>query len=207
MIIYTDGGCRDNGYDYNVGSWSSVIACKNGYGWCYCQRVDNTTNNRTELVAIINTLKLAHTEHIDMLKAQDKLMTRKCDKDAIRIITDSGLCYKGWNYWINGWVANGWKTSSKSPVHNMDLWQHLISLAYHHPFTLGHCRGHGKDGDRYNIYWNNIADEACTMAMDFTDHDVHILEYDNYQFNKISRREDGYCGIYSSAGSKPSTKE
>ncbi len=105
ITIYTDGSSRGNP---GPGGWGAVIITDNevielGGG----ER--NTTNNRMELEGAIRGLKEVPTHAIE----------------AVEVCTDSEYVKKGMSEWINGWIAKGWKTSTKKPVLNQDLWETL----------------------------------------------------------------------------------
>lgn len=191
MLIYTDGGCKDNGKMKNgehagTGSWSFVVAEDTEQNIVKYQKVMNTTNNRTELMAIIQAVKYAK-EHCD-------------NSEEVTIVTDSGLCFKGWNWWIDKWIANGWKTNGRKPVKNQDLWKELHTLAFHRPFVLKHCRGHNKDGDSQNAYWNSIADTLCTASMaQYEDTDVHEYKWVR-ETGDLIPIEGGKHGVNSGTG-------
>jgi ribonuclease HI len=108
MTIHTDGGCLGNP---GPGAWAYVAEAAGkqvrdaGYA-------ADTTNNRMELQAVIEALKLAQ---------------ERADGD-VTVITDSRYVEGGISEWIRRWEANGWKTKSRSPVKNRDLWQELQSL-------------------------------------------------------------------------------
>ncbi len=106
ITIYTDGSSRGNP---GPGGWGAIIITDNevielGGG----ER--NTTNNRMELMGAIRGLsEVSPHAHIE----------------AVEVCTDSEYVKKGMTEWINGWIAKGWKTSTKKPVLNQDLWEEL----------------------------------------------------------------------------------
>ena len=83
-----------------------------------------TTNNRMELLAAIGALE-----------ALDRAST-------ITVITDSAYVKNGVTGWIEGWKRNGWKTSAKKPVKNVDLWQRLDEARERHNVTWQWVKGH-----------------------------------------------------------------
>ena len=83
-----------------------------------------TTNNQMELQALIEGLK------------QVPIGTR------VRVVTDSEYCAKGVTSWLKGWIRNGWKTASKKPVKNQELWQEIHSLISERPTKMEWVRGH-----------------------------------------------------------------
>ena len=108
MTIHTDGGCLGNP---GPGAWAYVADTAGGQVRDAGYAAD-TTNNRMELQAVIEALKLAQ---------------ERADGD-VTVITDSRYVEGGISEWISRWEANGWKTKSRSPVKNRDLWQELQSL-------------------------------------------------------------------------------
>jgi len=84
----------------------------------------NTTNNRMELMAVIEGLRA---------------LTRSVDAC---VYTDSQYVQKGITEWIHGWKARGWKTAAKAPVKNVDLWQALDKEAARHKVEWRWVKGH-----------------------------------------------------------------
>lgn len=149
--IYTDGGCHnENGDLKGVGAWAFVVQDDNSDEVeVYAQRVSDTTNNRTEMMAIINAISFCKTDSI------------------VHIISDSGYVVNGYTNpaYLDRWISNGWKTSNNKDVSNIDLWSKILMLSYHHRLKFTHIRGHMKDRNLTHAYWNNIVDRACTMVM------------------------------------------
>ena len=108
MTIHTDGGCLGNP---GPGAWAYVAEAAGGQVRDAGYAAD-TTNNRMELQAVIEALKLAQ---------------ERADGD-VTVVTDSRYVEGGISEWIRRWEANGWKTKSRSPVKNRDLWQELQAL-------------------------------------------------------------------------------
>jgi ribonuclease HI len=89
-----------------------------------------TTNNRMELTAVI--------EALTALKRPSHVVLH----------TDSQYVMKGMTEWIRGWKAKGWKTASKEPVKNADLWRRLDELCAQHHIKWVWVRGHsGHNGN------------------------------------------------------------
>lgn len=136
--IYTDGACSGNP---GPGGWGTVLIYGehrkelSGYD-------PETTNNRMELTAAIKALQA---------------LLEPCN---IRLHTDSSyLCKAFSEHWIEGWQRNGWKTASKKPVENQDLWQTLLACAKPHNITWIKVKGHS------NNVLNNRCDELATTAI------------------------------------------
>lgn len=106
ITIYTDGSSRGNP---GPGGWAAILITESevielgGYE-------DHTTNNRMELMGAIRGLKE---------------ISPKTHVEAVEVCTDSEYVKKGMTEWIKGWIAKGWKTSTKKPVLNQDLWEEL----------------------------------------------------------------------------------
>jgi ribonuclease HI len=101
----------------------------------------DTTNNRMELLAAINALE-----------------TLKRPTD-ITITTDSAYVKNGVTGWIHGWKRNGWKTSNKKPVKNVDLWQRIDAAQATHKVTWKWIKGHAGHAE------NEHADELARAGM------------------------------------------
>ena len=118
--IYTDGACSGNP---GPGGWGAILRSgaheKEIFGG-----EPATTNNRMELLAVIRAL--------EALKRPV----------AARVHTDSQYVQKGISEWIHGWKARGWKTASKEPVKNADLWRALDEAASRHQVKWLWVRGH-----------------------------------------------------------------
>ena len=109
IVIYTDGGCSGNP---GPGGWAFVVS-ENGEIREYRSGGDQpTTNNKMELTAVINALEYA--------KANG-------ERDVV-ILTDSQYVKNGITVWIHSWKKNGWRTSSKAPVKNVEYWVTLDKL-------------------------------------------------------------------------------
>ena len=118
--IFTDGACSGNP---GPGGWGAVLR----YGEVEKELSGGepqTTNNRMELLAAITAL--------DALKAP-------CEVD---LYTDSKYVMDGIEKWIHGWKKNGWKTSDKKPVKNVDLWQRLDAALKAHKIDWIWVKGH-----------------------------------------------------------------
>ncbi|WP_238916831.1 ribonuclease HI [Clostridium sp. YIM B02555] len=142
VTIYTDGGCRGNGVDNNVGGYGIILIYKN-----MCKEVKyscfNTTNNEMELKSVVDALS--------MLK-------EPCN---VNLYSDSAYVINSINEkWIYGWIKNGWKNSKKQAVKNKELWEKLLRLLSIHAVTFNKVKGHSDNE------YNNRCDELANMAMD-----------------------------------------
>ncbi len=125
--IYIDGACSNNP---GIGGWGVVIL-ENDNDPIFLKGGENeTTNNRMELTATIKAL-----QHF---KSSEELT----------LVTDSKYVKDGIQSWIANWKKNGWKTTSKKPVKNKELWLELDSEISKHNINWEWVKGHA--GDTYN---------------------------------------------------------
>jgi ribonuclease HI len=124
--IYTDGACKGNP---GPGGWGAVLEHDGKEREIYGGE-RSTTNNRMELTAVIEALAA--------LKRPSRVILH----------TDSQYVQKGITEWINGWKARGWRTASKEPVKNIDLWKKLDEVVKSHEIDWVWVKGHsGHDGN------------------------------------------------------------
>jgi ribonuclease HI len=124
--IFTDGACKGNP---GRGGWGALLIAGENKKEMFGGEL-NTTNNRMELKAVIEALSA---------------LKRPCD---VVVHTDSQYVQKGISEWIHGWKARGWKTASKEPVKNVDLWQALDAAQAQHKIQWRWVKGHaGHDGN------------------------------------------------------------
>lgn len=140
--IYTDGACKGNP---GPGGWGVLLKSgaveKELFGG-----EPETTNNRMELMAVIQALQA---------------LKRPC---RVMMHADSQYVLKGITEWLQGWKAKGWKTASKQPVKNVDLWQQLDDLLSHteHDIEWRWVRGH--NGDPGNERADALANRGVLLA-------------------------------------------
>jgi ribonuclease HI len=101
----------------------------------------DTTNNRMELTAPIVALET---------------LTRPM---TVHLYTDSTYVRNGITKWLAGWARNGWRTSAKQPVKNVDLWQRLEQACARHEVEWFWVKGHAGVAD------NELADQLATRGM------------------------------------------
>ena len=124
--IYTDGACKGNP---GPGGWGAVLEYDGREREIFGGE-PLTTNNRMELTAVIEALTS---------------LTRPCK---VVVHTDSQYVQKGITEWIRGWKARGWRTASKEPVKNADLWKKLDEAIAEHEIKWVWVRGHsGHEGN------------------------------------------------------------
>lgn len=137
VIIYTDGACSGNP---GKGGWGAVLI----YGNKKKEISDYselTTNNKMELQAVIEALKL---------------LKRQCE---IELYTDSVYVKDGITKWINSWKKNNWRTSKKEDVKNKELWVELDELSQKHHVNWNWVKGHADNE------LNNRVDELARQEI------------------------------------------
>ena len=125
--IYTDGACSGNP---GIGGWGAVILINENDSINLNGGSINTTNNQMELTAAIEVLKYF------------------AERSIINLYTDSKYVKEGIEYWIVNWKKNGWKTASKKPVKNKELWIKLNNQIEQHTVHWQWVKGHA--GHKYN---------------------------------------------------------
>ncbi len=142
LFAYTDGACSGNP---GPGGWGVLLLAREGDRVVKQRELNggeaDTTNNRMELMAAIAALE-----------ALDR-------PSPITIVTDSAYVKNGVTGWIHGWKKNGWRTASKKPVKNVDLWQRLDEAAARHDVTWEWVKGHAGHPE------NERADELARAGM------------------------------------------
>jgi ribonuclease HI len=138
VVIYADGACRGNPGPGGWGAWlQSGGKERELFGG---EKL--TTNNRMELTAVIQAL--AALKH-------------RC---TVTVYTDSEYVKNGITTWIHGWKAKGWKTASRQPVKNVDLWMRLDELSGAHAVSWRWVKGHAGDPG------NERADRLANQGVD-----------------------------------------
>lgn len=137
ITIYTDGSCLNNP---GSGGWAAVLIYE-GKEKSITGGENFTTNNRMELSAIINALKI---------------LKEKC---SVEIFTDSKYAQLGMTEWIKGWIKNNWKNSKKKEVENVDLWKELYAVAQNHEIKWSWVKAH--NGNKYNEIVDKLANEEA----------------------------------------------
>lgn len=143
MVIFlgVDGAYRSS---TNIGAWAFVV--EGDISIVDFGTEENTTNQKMELKAIIESLKYAKNNF---------------PNEEIGILSDSAYCVNGMNQrWFDKWILNRWLNSKNEPVKNKELWQELIGLDKELNVKYVKVRGHS--GDEFN----EIADFEVNRAMD-----------------------------------------
>lgn len=134
VTIYTDGACSGNP---GPGGWGVILMHGQNKKELSGGETE-TTNNRMELLAVIRGLKT---------------LTKPCN---VELYSDSAYVINAFNQnWIENWQKSDWKTSSKSPVKNKDLWLDLLSLLKVHNVKFIKVKGHSDN------QFNNRCDELA----------------------------------------------
>ncbi len=140
VVIATDGACKGNP---GPGGWGALL--RFGEVEKELSGGENpSTNNRMEMMAAIMALES---------------LKRPC---AVILTTDSVYVRDGITKWIHGWKRNGWRTASKKPVANAELWQRLDEATKRHRIDWRWVKGHAGDAD--NERADRLASDAAVVA-------------------------------------------
>lgn len=136
--VFTDGACRGNP---GPGGWGAILRVPSATKELKGGEL-HTTNNRMELMAVISALEA---------------LTRPCEID---LTTDSQYVKNGVTQWMKGWKKNGWRTASKQPVKNQDLWERLDKALGDHKINWFWVKGHSGHAE------NERVDELANLGID-----------------------------------------
>lgn len=121
VVLFTDGACSGNP---GAGGYCAILQCRGNERVISGYR-RNTTNNRMELIAVIEGLKTLEVP---------------CN---VHVISDSKYVCDAVNQgWIRNWKRNGWRKSDKKPVLNIDLWTEFDRLISIHDVEFEWVKGH-----------------------------------------------------------------
>jgi ribonuclease HI len=152
ITIYTDGACRGNGKENNIGGWGVVLEYK-GTTKELKGGTRNTTNNQMEIQSAIEALRAIKDKTIETV-----------------VYSDSNYLVSGISTWIYQWYAKGWINSAKKPVENKELWMELLKeKTRFYKIDFIHVKGHGDNQG------NNRADALANEFMD-------ELEKERYEY-------------------------
>ncbi len=137
--IFTDGACRGNP---GPGGWGALLRWADHTKELKGAQAE-TTNNRMELTAAIEALKV---------------LKQPCEID---LTTDSQYVRRGITEWIVNWKKNQWRNSQKKPIKNQDLWQSLDEQTQRHQIRWHWVKGHSghPENERVDQLANDAIDE------------------------------------------------
>ena len=136
VTIYSDGACKGNP---GKGSGAAVLLFEKEISGIQM----HTTNNQMELTAVI--------EALHCLKQPCK----------VTLYSDSAYIVNAFQQrWITNWQRNGWKTKTKEPVKNRELWENLLNLCDRHDVTFAKVKGHA------GVHYNERVDELANLALE-----------------------------------------
>ena len=122
--LYTDGACSGNP---GPGGWGCVLI----YGSAEKELSGGeavTTNNRMELLAVINGLAALREPCAVTLYSDSKYVI-----DALKL------------GWARKWRAAGWMRNKKEPAKNPELWAQQLELCEKHEMTFVWVKGHAEN--------------------------------------------------------------
>ena len=143
VVIYTDGACKGNP---GPGGWGAVLRSGTLEKELFGGEL-GTTNNRMELMAVIQALAA---------------LKRPCQ---VQLYLDSQYVRQGITEWIHGWKKKNWRTAAGQPVKNVELWQRLDELAHRagHVIEWHWVKGHA--GDPGNEHADALANKGVEQAL------------------------------------------
>ena len=140
--IYTDGACANNP---GKGGYGAILMYQKKDGKMVFKKISKgfelTTNNRMELMAVVDALSILKVPCCIKLYSDSKYVIDAINKN-----------------WLQGWIKKNWKTSSNSKVKNVDLWQKFIQLSKNHTIEYIWVKGH--NDNKYNELCDKMAVEA-----------------------------------------------
>jgi len=143
VTIYTDGACKGNP---GKGSWAAVLLLEKENGKIEKEIYGvqpHTTNNQMELTAVVEALQC---------------LKQPCK---VTLYSDSAYVVNAFQqHWIMNWQRNGWKTKTKEPVKNRELWETLLDLCDRHDVTFAKVKGHA------GVHYNERVDELANLALE-----------------------------------------
>jgi len=134
--LITDGSCLGNP---GPGGWACILKYNHHLKEMWGSE-PQTTNNRMELTAAVQGLRV---------------LKERCE---VTVVTDSEYVKNGITKWMAGWKRNGWRTASKEPVKNRELWEELDREVARHQTEWRWTKGHADDEE------NNRCDELAQRA-------------------------------------------
>ncbi len=125
VAIHTDGACSGNQNDENFGGWGAILE----YGGAVkelCGGEPDTTNNRMELTALLESLRALKKDGLDIVVFSDSAYLANCFREK----------------WYESWKRNGWRNAKKKPVENRDLWEEIIDRVERNRVSFCRVKGH-----------------------------------------------------------------
>lgn len=145
--IYTDGACIGNGQKKNIGGWSFVFVSNDKNIFELVGLEHNTTNNRQEMLAVLNSLRCCFDHDIT----------------SFVIYCDSQYVVNGFNEWMYSWERKYWvRGQDKKPIPNADLWRELFLIKKEfQKCELVWVRGH--NGNKWNEYADRLIEKEMSL--------------------------------------------
>lgn len=142
--VYTDGAARGN--PEGPGGYGTILRFVDSKGNIhereFSQGYIKTTNNRMELMAAIIGLEA---------------LTKPCE---VTLYSDSKYLTDAFNAgWVDNWIKNNWRSASKQPVKNPELWKRLLKAKEPHKVKFVWVKGH--DGHEFNERCDKLATNAA----------------------------------------------
>ena len=156
--IYTDGACRSNQTDNNVGAWAFIVYLDGVKKGSKSKATFNTTNNVQELTAVLEALRWAN-----------KL------GESVTVYCDSEYTINSITKWMQGWANKGWKKADGKTIANLEIMQQLYQEYNSSRHTFIKIKGHSGNAG------NDAVDELANVAMDEL---ILNSEYSPLSFNK-----------------------
>jgi ribonuclease HI len=141
VVVFTDGACRGNP---GPGGWGVLMRFGAHDKELFGGERD-TTNNRMEMTAAIRALES---------------LGERC---RVQLYTDSVYVKSGITEWLPNWLRRGWRTASRKPVKNQDLWETLAALAEQHEVSWHWVKGHA--GHPENERADQLANRGLEQAL------------------------------------------
>lgn len=166
VTCFVDGASKGNP---GPGGWGSVCIFERNDGVFVVQELGaseaHTTNNRMELEAVISTLAFLKNLQKNSQLSQFKVI----------IVSDSTYVVNGSTQWLDGWKRKGWKTASKDPVLNQELWEQIDEYKQHFGSKLTFEKVKGHAGHEHNERADTIASTFAEGSPVKLRDDIHTL--------------------------------
>jgi len=151
--LYSDGACSPNP---GKGGWGAILQYEDGSTQELSLGYISTTNNRMELLGVINPLNFLVDKRSSL------------ESYEIQIFSDSKYVVDAFNKgWLKKWVENNWRKSDDKPVLNQDLWEKLWGLMSVFNLKFNWVKGHGSN--QFNIRCDELAVAARSLNGDLVE--------------------------------------